>query len=95
MVPVAVAVRWVGGLEAMEIMCAEPVGVRCGRGEGGFGGGGGVDGDEGMVVVVVEVDMGVDEMVFWLLFSLPLYLPLSLVLVVPWEVVEEKVRQWK
>jgi hypothetical protein len=44
---------------------------------------------------VVEVDMGVDEMVFWLLFSLPLYLPLSLVLVVPWEVVEEKVRQWK
>jgi hypothetical protein len=35
MVPVAVAVRWVGGLEVMEIICAVEWGVRCGSGKGG------------------------------------------------------------
>lgn len=36
-VPVAVAVRWVGGLEVMEIICAVECGVRCGSCKGGVG----------------------------------------------------------
>jgi hypothetical protein len=43
---IALALRWVEGLEVMVTMCASPVEVRCGRG-GGRGEGEDEDEDEG------------------------------------------------